>query len=204
MLLTWFGHSSFMIEYGNKVIYIDPYEGDYEKAADLVLITKESYDHVSRSILKKITVDNTHVFGPKEIASEVLGCRPFVPNEHITFEDNTKIQATAAIINRRDFHAESLGWLLTIEGKTLYFTGDTDVLPAKVGNPYAVIIPVGGTFTMSTKAAVQAVKLLKPKHAIPTHYGKTAGTTDDADVFKELLEGETDVIILQPGKGVPL
>jgi L-ascorbate metabolism protein UlaG (beta-lactamase superfamily) len=192
-----------MIEYADKVIYIDPYEGEYDKAANLVLFTKDSYDHFSRDVLKKISVDGTHVFGPKEVAHDLLGCRPFVPGENITFEDNTKLQAIEAIINRRNLHAESLGWLLTIEKKTLYFTGDTDIVPANL-HPDVVIIPVGGTFTMGAKAAAEAVKFMKPKHAIPTHYGKTAGTVDDADVFKELLEGDVDVMILTPGRGVPL
>lgn len=192
-----------MIEYGDKVIYVDPYEGEYQKAANLVLLTKDAYDHFSRDVLKRISVDGTHVFGPKEVARDLLGCRPFAPNEAMTFEDDTKIQAIAAVINRRNLHEESLGWLVTIEKKTLYFTGDTDVVPANV-HPDVVIIPVGGTFTMGAKAAAEAVRFMKPKRAIPTHYGKTAGTQDDADVFKELLEGEVEVMILTPGKGVPL
>ena len=64
-----------------------------------------------------------------------------------------------------------------------------------------VIIPVGGTNTMNAKEAASAVKLIKPKTAVPIHYGKTEGTMDDALYFKELVEEEKiNVMILKEDK----
>jgi L-ascorbate metabolism protein UlaG (beta-lactamase superfamily) len=203
MQLTWLGHHSFKIVYERRVIYIDPYQGEYDASASLVLISKNDYDHWSRSVLKQIMVDDTHIIAEKEVAKELYGCRSFSPGEFIVFEDGTRVQATKAILKRRKETIESLGWLLTIEGKTLYFAGDTDVVADGVHDPDLAILPVGGTWTMNAKAAAAAAKIINPKHALPAHYGKTAGTKDDALLFKELA-APIDVIILAPGQSLDL
>ena len=94
---------------------------------------------------------------------------------------------------------ESMGWLVTVEKKTLYFTGDTDLTDeVRRAKADVVIIPVGGTYTMKAKDAAEAVNIINPKIAIPTHYGHTAGTQDDAELFRELCN--THVIVLEIGK----
>ena len=40
MELKWLGHASWKIKTGGKTIYIDPYEGEYDEKADLVLSTQ--------------------------------------------------------------------------------------------------------------------------------------------------------------------
>ncbi|HSU72359.1 MAG TPA: MBL fold metallo-hydrolase [Candidatus Binatia bacterium] len=209
MLLTWFGHGSFRIEYGNNVLYLDPYAGDadwYDKPANLVLISKNEYDHWSRSLLNKITVDGTHLFGSADVAREVFGCRPFAPGDFITFDDGTRVQATAAVVRRRESVSEGLGWLITIGRQTLYFVGDTDILPNLLNvKADIVIIPVGGTWTMSAKDAITVVRRITPRIAIPAHYGSQSGTIDDAELFREAVEPSyTNVLVLEPNREVTL
>ncbi|MBI4150739.1 MBL fold metallo-hydrolase [Candidatus Woesearchaeota archaeon] len=201
MHLTWFGHSSFKLEYQDKVIYIDPSAGNlewYDKQASLILISKDEYEHFNRSIVKKISGDNTHIIGGVDVASELYGCRPLRAGEHITFEDETTIQAMPAKIERRTTTRESIGWLLTIEKKNYYFTGDTDILPARL-DVDTVLVPVGSTWSMKAKHAATAVKLLNPKRAIPLWYA----SRDDAELFSELVQ-PVEVVILMPGKEVQL
>ncbi len=201
MHLTWFGHSSFKLEYNDKVIYIDPYAGDlawYDKTASLILISKDEYEHFNRSIVKKIAGDNTHVIGGVDVASELYGCRPLKPGEHITFEDDMAVQAMPAKIVRRNTTRDSIGWLLTIEKKVYYFTGDTDILPATL-DADTIFVPVGSTWSMKPKHAAAAVKLLNPKHAIPLWYA----SKDDAELFSELVQ-PVDVIFLEHNKQVHL
>jgi L-ascorbate metabolism protein UlaG (beta-lactamase superfamily) len=198
MHLTWFGHHSFKLEFADKVIYIDPYAGDlswYDKTASLILISKEDFDHFNRSIVKKISGDNTHIIGSVDVARELYGCRPLRAGEHITFEDGTTIQAIPAKIERRTTVRESIGWLLTIEKKNYYFTGDTDILPATL-DVDTILVPVGSTWSMKPKHAAAAVKLLNPKRAIPLWYA----SKDDAELFSELVS--VPVILLTPGKQV--
>ena len=69
-----------------------------------------------------------------------------------------------------------------------------------------VLLPVGGTYTMNAKEAAEAVAKIKPKIAIPMHYGSVAGTIDDAEAFKEEVEDKTNskVMILKEGKSVKI
>jgi L-ascorbate metabolism protein UlaG (beta-lactamase superfamily) len=51
-----------------------------------------------------------------------------------------------------------------------------------------VILPVGGTYTMTAKEAAEAVNLIRPEFAIPIHYGDIVGTLDDAIQFMSLCK----------------
>ena len=48
----------------------------------------------------------------------------------------------------------------------------------------------------SVEEAVKAVLATKAKIAVPIHYGKFEGTKEDAQKFKQLLEGKVEVILL--------
>jgi L-ascorbate metabolism protein UlaG (beta-lactamase superfamily) len=209
MLLTWFGHGSFKLEYDDKVIYRDPYAGEpswYDKPANLILISENAYDHWSRALVNKIAVDGTHIFGPAGVSSELFGCKTFEPGDMVNFEDGVRVQATQAVVSRGRGRSEGLGWLITIAKQTIYFTGDTDVAPnLKNARADVVVIPVGGTFTLNARDAAKVIEAIKPRVAIPAHYGSTSGTLDDAELFKELVEPSgTRVMILQQNKSVGL
>jgi L-ascorbate metabolism protein UlaG (beta-lactamase superfamily) len=64
-------------------------------------------------------------------------------------------------------------------------------------NADIVILPVGGTYTMDINEAAKAVKLIKPKIAIPIHYGDIVGKAEDGQKFARLLP-EIRVEILTP------
>jgi L-ascorbate metabolism protein UlaG (beta-lactamase superfamily) len=55
---------------------------------------------------------------------------------------------------------------------------------------------------MNIKEAVEALKMLKPKYAIPMHYNTWPPIEANPELFKELAEKETQtkVIILKPGE----
>lgn len=59
IVVTWLGHSSFEIRSGAKVIYIDPYVGEYDKKADLVLVTHSHSNHCNTSMIDKIRRDDS-------------------------------------------------------------------------------------------------------------------------------------------------
>ena len=48
-------------------------------------------------------------------------------------------------------------------------------------------VPVGGTYTMDFKEAAQLINIIKPKFAIPVHYGSVVGSKQDATDFIKLL-----------------
>jgi L-ascorbate metabolism protein UlaG (beta-lactamase superfamily) len=49
-------------------------------------------------------------------------------------------------------------------------------------------LPVGGTYTMNAEEAAKAVEIIKPKVAVPIHYGSIVGSKKDAERFKTLVK----------------
>ena len=67
------------------------------------------------------------------------------------------------------------GVLVTVEGKTIYHTGDTGLfgdlkLIGEMNTINVALIPIGDNFTMGMNDAVKAVEFLRPQKAIPMHY----------------------------------
>ena len=79
----------------------------------------------------------------------------------------------------------------------MYVAGDTDNI-AEIRNIDCDIafVPVGGTYTMTAKDAVELIKTIRPKLAIPIHYETIVGSIEDANYFKRELENIADVKIL--------
>ena len=78
-----------------------------------------------------------------------------------------------------------------------YVAGDTDMTPDNEDIKCDVaLIPVGGTYTMDYKEAAKLVNRMKPKLAIPTHYGAVAGSPDDGKRFAELVDGRIEVRVM--------
>jgi predicted nucleic acid-binding protein len=50
--------------------------------------------------------------------------------------------------------------------------------------PDIALLPVSGTYVMTAAEAAEAAKAIKPKIAIPMHYGAIVGTEKDAAVRK--------------------
>jgi L-ascorbate metabolism protein UlaG (beta-lactamase superfamily) len=70
----------------------------------------------------------------------------------------------------------------------IYHTGDTDLIPEMTDiQPDIALVPVSGTYVMTAKEASQAISKIKPKIAIPMHYGTIVGSSKDADDLKEMV-----------------
>jgi L-ascorbate metabolism protein UlaG (beta-lactamase superfamily) len=103
---------------------------------------------------------------------------------------------------------EPVGFIVKLEnGFTIYHMGDTALfsdmkLIAERYHPDLVLIPIGGNFTMDPKDAAFAVKeYLKPKFAIPMHYGTFPLLAGTPQQFIEALgKTDTQVIVMQPGE----
>lgn len=57
------------------------------------------------------------------------------------------------------------------------------------------MIPIGGTYTMDAVQAAQLINEIKPRIAIPTHYGSAVGSPRDADTFKKQVNNDIEVKI---------
>lgn len=210
MEITWFGHASFLIEADGKNIYIDPYMvEEYEKKADIILVSHGHYDHYSREKITQLRMDTTEIFSTPEVAGRVDGTKAVKPGDKEESQ-GVKIEVVEAYSITRTTHPKgtAVGFIIEAEKHRVYYAGDTDLIPEmeKIKADIA-LLPVSGTYVMNYKEAVEAVKKIKPTIAIPMHYGAgIAGRIEDAEGFKEQVEFETDtkVEILKEEKSLEI
>jgi len=199
--IKWLGHAGFLIKANQKVICIDPYEiADYDKA-DIILITHSHYDHCSVPDINKMRSPSTIFFTEKESAKSLSGdVRVVKPGDNLSVS-GIGIEVVPAYNTNKVFHPKTNNWLgfvITIENEKIYHAGDTDLISEMGSFPVDIaLLPVSGTYVMTSDEAVEAVKRIKPKAAIPMHYGSIVGSVNDAVNFKKALEGFCEVSILE-------
>jgi len=196
--LVWLGHAAFKIKSSGLVIYIDPFQISDTEKADIVLITHDHYDHCSKEDVKKILKEKTEVICNQASASK-LGIKARILDIGKKIDVlGVKIAAVPAYNVKKEFHKKGsgLGFVIEIAGKRIYHAGDTDVIPEmhELSNIDIALLPVGGTYTMNAEEAVEAAEIIKPKIAIPMHYGSIVGSDHDAQIFKELYSGRAYVL----------
>jgi len=195
--ITWLGHAGIKIPGASATVYIDPWKiGKSPGRADIVLLTHDHYDHYSEEDVKIISDADTHVVAPMSapVVTDLI-----TPGTSLSIK-GVSIRAIPAYNLEKAFHPKAKGWvgyIVTIDGKTIYHSGDTDRIPEMKGIAVdVVLISVGGTFTMDAREASEALKDMKTTYAIPIHYGEVAGTRKDAEKFAKLCS--CDVRVLNP------
>jgi L-ascorbate metabolism protein UlaG (beta-lactamase superfamily) len=106
------------------------------------------------------------------------------------------------------YGGEPVGFIITINNQfTIYHMGDTGLFSdmALIGqyyHPDLILIPIGGNFTMGPNDAAYATNnWLKPKFALPIHYGTYPVLKGTPEEYKKsLINNTTEVIHLQPGE----
>lgn len=190
-------HSSIKMNKG-KVIYIDPFKIDKNyNDADIIFITHDHYDHYSEDDIDKVKKDNTVIIVPEELLTKVLrkGFRQdyiitVVPSQKYMVE-GIEFETVPAYNTNKQFHPkenEWVGYIIEIKGIRYYIAGDTDITEEnKKVKCDVALVPVGGTYTMDFKEAAYLINEIKPKIAVPIHYGSIVGKIQDATDFIKLL-----------------
>jgi L-ascorbate metabolism protein UlaG (beta-lactamase superfamily) len=105
---------------------------------------------------------------------------------------------------------EPVGFIIELEnGFRIYHMGDTGLfgdmaLIGRLYKPDLILIPIGGHFVMDPKDAAYATnEWLKPKSAIPVHYGTIPQLRGTPEEYKKALGAtSTAVITMNPGEQV--
>lgn len=212
--ISWLGHDGFKIK-NAKTIYIDPVEIKSDEEADILLITHDHLDHCRPSDVEKIVSAKTTIITTPAVKRQLSRTkareiRTAKPGEKILI-DNVSIETVPSYnVNKflspgRVFHpkqSEMLGFVVTMNGVRIYHAGDSDPIPEMEHfNVDIACLPVSGIYVMTAEEAAEAAKRIKPKIAIPMHYGliteddgSLLGKQQDAERFKKLAACEVRIL----------
>ena len=190
-----------------EVIYFDPFkiEKNYNDA-DVIFITHDHYDHYSEEDIDKVIKEETIIVAPEDLLTKLLkkgferdNMVLVTPNQKYTVK-GIEFETIPAYNVNKQFHPKAnewVGYVLKIEGVTYYIAGDTDITEEnKKVKCDVAFVPVGGTFTMDYKEAAELINEIKPKIAVPTHYGSIVGEKSDGVSFSKLVSPEIEVEVL--------
>jgi L-ascorbate metabolism protein UlaG (beta-lactamase superfamily) len=184
--ITPIQHASVQVEYGGKVIQVDPAQGDLSKAkaGDLVLVTDIHGDHLNPDALAKVRKPGAPVVMPEAVKTQA-GDKIPAPVE-VLANGQTKTVAGVSIeavpmynLQRGPsagqlFHTKGRGngYILTLGGKRVYFAGDTECTPEMkaLKNIDVAFVPMNLPYTMPPSEAADCVKTFKPKVVYPYHF----------------------------------
>lgn len=200
-------HASIRLEKNGKIIYFDPYKIDKKvNDANYIFITHSHYDHYSEDDIKKVMNDDTKFIVTSDLEKKIinLGVKESnltiaYPNKNYTFND-LKFDAVTAYNINSTYHKKSFNWVgynVDIDGVKYYVVGDSDATEELKNTKCDVIfVPVGGTYTMTHLQAADAVNSIKPKVAVPIHYGEV-GSRKNAEEFINNLNEDIKGVILK-------
>ena len=154
MYITWLGHSCFRLESAGYGLVIDPYRvvagyPPLRVEANAVYISHHHFDH---DCLEAVTL----LPG---------GENPFTVETFSTFHDDCQ----GALRGDNTVH------IFRAEGMTVVHLGDlgcalTAAQEEKISGCDALMLPVGGTYTIDAAAAAELVRRLHPRLVLPMHF----------------------------------
>src|SRR5439155_3240064 len=189
-------HATFLMSWAGKTIYVDPVGGkkpfDQFDRADLVLITDIHGDHFNPETVGFVTTEKSAVVAPKAVADKL----PKVKSQITVMANGDKKEMAGIQIqaipmynltaDRLKFHTKGRGngYVLTIGGKRIYISGDTEDIPEmrQLKNIDVAFLCMNLPYTMEVEKAASAVQEFKPKIVYPYHYRGS-----DLQKFKELV-----------------
>ena len=222
MNIIWLGHSSFRIEIGNQILLVDPWltgnpmlpevcRDDAIKGATHILISHGHGDHAGDAVALATEL-SIPVVGIYDLMSwwegqhgiSVVG---FNRGGTVQLGDvavtmvNAVHSSSMASDNGPQYVGAEAGFMIEGEGKTIYFTGDTDVMAdmaimQDLHAPDIGILCAGGHFTMDMKrASYAAKKFFNFSTVIPCHYRTFPLLEQSAEVMKAELP---NVNVIEP------
>jgi len=190
MKYTYYGQSCFSIEADGKKFLFDPFishnplakDIDISKIeADYILVSHGHGDHVA-DLVQIANQTKAQIIAMVEVASWIK--KQGVENvtdinfgkSKFDFGTLRTVWAVHSSSNPDEsYGGNPAGFVLELEGKTIYFAGDTALtlemkLLADLYKLDYAILPIGGHYTMDVDDALVATKFLECEKVIGVHY----------------------------------
>jgi len=153
--IEYHGHSCFVISVEGYRIALDPYDGHVPGYAPLELSANEvmcSHEHLDHCYREAVTLTSG-------------GINPFAVEEFVSYHDDAKGTLRGSNTIR----------IFAWRGIRIAHLGDMGCVPAReieaaLQNLDAVMIPVGGTYTLDACQSNTLIEAIQPKIVIPMHY----------------------------------
>lgn len=227
MRLFWLGHSGFRIEIADQVLLVDPWldnplfdagrRDEAVRGATHILLSHAHGDHASNAVAIATEL-GIPVVGIYDLVSFWEGKHAI---KGIGFNRGGTVKlGEVAVTLVNAVHSSSWagedgpvygggesGFMIAGEGKTIYFSGDTDVMMdmelfEDLHHPEIGILCAGGHFTMDMKRAAYAAKrFFHFETVIPCHYRTFPLLAQEAGELRAALPG---VNVVEPEVLVPI
>jgi len=196
-------HASLVLSVGGTTIYVDP---TGEKAAfpgikspDMILITDIHGDHFDPKTIASVRTASTVIIVPKAVADLMPDSLKGAKTHILNNGENAVLSginiAAIPMYNlpesptAKHTKGRGNGYVLTIGGKNIYISGDTQGIPEMraLKNIDIAFVCMNLPYTMDIKEAADAVLAFRPKIVYPYHY-RGQGGLSDVNGFKQLVE----------------
>jgi L-ascorbate metabolism protein UlaG (beta-lactamase superfamily) len=223
--LTWLGHATWIVSSPGGRLLVDPFLDDNPSATlkadavtcDAILLTHGHFDHVADAVaiakrLRVPVVSNWEIaqwlagHGVEDCRAMNIGGRVAVPGGsarmEMAFHSSTLPDGTSG--------GTAAGYVLHLDGRRIYIAGDTSLFSdmERIGRSGldAAVVPIGDVFTMGPEDAAEAIRLLAPRVALPSHYGTWPPIAQDAAAWAAAINhlGRSEAHVLQPGDSMAL
>lgn len=202
------GHASIAVTWNGKALYSDPSDQNSNgprftglPPADVIVVTHTHGDHFAVARLNLLVTPDTAIFAPQSVFNGLPTTN--VPGQAFTLRSRTTVLANGATGTAHGMTVQAVamynlsnsnhpkgagnGYIVTLGGKTLYFSGDTEDIPemrALTGID-AAFVCMSLPSNMTVDAAASAVREFRPRLVFPYHYRQSV--IFDTQRFKDLV-----------------
>ncbi len=201
-------HGTLVLDWNGMSIYVDPYGGKKVfqgmKRPDLILITDIHGDHLNKETLGELDLSKATILAPSAVVDQLGGdmkknAKVISNGEDIEWE-GMNISAIPMYNlpeseDSRHTKGRGNGYILTIGGKRIYISGDTEDIPEmrQLDNIDVAFVCMNQPYTMDVTQAADAVLEFKPKIVYPYHYRGSAGLSDVEEFKRLVISGDKDI-----------